>query len=269
VFPTLEDDLRVAREVLPSWMGVRFREPEKELRDARDLTRGAASVQAVFTGSPAEQAGLQAGDVILGPPGAHFEDPGQVRQWTMLATVDKPASLDVLRGEARIELTLVPRPYPVKWPELPGPIRAMSAAPPWGPLQLRAYRGTLPSDLRGSGHLLYFWATWCGPCKAALPELVAFERERKVPVIAITDESAETLDAFFGTFDKPFPSLVATDAARKAFLAYGVSGTPTFVLVDGEGIVSSYSVGYVAAKGLGVPGWTWSGRTEALQGGSR
>jgi hypothetical protein len=48
-----------------------------------------------------------------------------------------------------------------------------------------------------------------------------------------------------------------------------VSGTPTFVLVDANGIVSSYSVGYSPAKGLGVPGWTWSGRPRAAEGGSR
>ena len=66
----------------------------------------------------------------------------------MLATVDKPASLAVLRGDEPLELTIVPKPYPVKWPELPGPPRVSSAAPAWSPLQLTAYRGVLPPDLR-------------------------------------------------------------------------------------------------------------------------
>ena len=56
-------------------------------------------MQAVYPDSPAQEAELQPGDVVLGPPEAHFEDPRQIREWTMLATVDKPASLAALRGD--------------------------------------------------------------------------------------------------------------------------------------------------------------------------
>jgi len=145
----------------------------------------------------------------------------------------------------------------------------MNAAPPWKPLDLTAYRGDLPTDLKGSPHLLYFWATWCGPCKAALPELMDFERERRIPVIAITDEDSETLDTFFERFHKPFPERVASDIQRRAFLAFEMSGTPTFVFVDAERIVSSYSVGYSPLKSLGVEGWSWSGKPTVTSGGRR
>jgi hypothetical protein len=37
-----------------------------------------------------------------------------------------------------------------------------------------------------------------------------------------------------------------------------VSGTPTFVLVDGEGVIRSYSVAYSPAKSLGIEGWAWA-----------
>jgi thiol-disulfide isomerase/thioredoxin len=264
-FPALEDDLVAAREVLPAWLGIRFGVVPAPTRKAQQLTPGAAAVTAVYPDSPASEADLQAGDVVLGPPEAPFSDPRQIREWTMLGTVDKPASLAVLRANERLELTIVPKPYPMKWPDLPGPPRVANAAPAWSPLQLTAYRGILPPDLRGTGsHLLYFWATWCGPCKAALPELLAFESEHKTPVLAITDEPGDTLDAFFGKFDKPFPERVATDELRRSFLAYGVSGTPTFVLVDGEGVIRSYSVGYSAAKSLGIEGWTWSGKLGSV-----
>jgi hypothetical protein len=205
-FPAFEDDLAAAREVLPAWLGIRFGEVSAPVRKARELTRGAASVTAVYPDSPASEADLQVGDVILGPPEAPFSDPRQIREWTMLASVDKPASLAVLRGDERLELVIVPKPYPMKWPELPGPPRVANAAP-----------AGAPCSSRRTG-------ACCRP-----------------------------------TFEKPFPERVATDELRRSFLAYGVSGTPTFVLVDGEGVIRSYSVGYSPAKSLGIEGWTWSG----------
>jgi thiol-disulfide isomerase/thioredoxin len=260
-FPAMGDDIAASRDVLPAWLGIRFADVPANVRQVHELSSGASSVLAVFPNSPAAAADLQAGDVILGPPGARFEDPQQIREWTMLAPVDEPRTLSVLRGADTIEKTIVPKPAPMKWPALPGPPRVATPAPALSPLQLAAYRGDLPSDLRGAGgHLLFFWATWCGPCKASLPEVLAFESERGIPVVAITDETGEALDTFFGRFKGPFPKRVATDEQRRAFLAYGVSGTPTFVLVDGDGLIRSYSVGYTRATGLPIDGWTWSGR---------
>ena len=158
-------------------------------------------------------------------------------------------------------MTLVPKPYPVTFPALPGPPKLSSAAPP---LKISAYRGQLPEDLTdGTAHLLFFWATWCAPCKASLPEVLAFERERHAPVVAITDEPPDRLDGFFKSFDHPFPATVAIDEYRRAFQAYGVSGTPTFVLVDGGGVVRSYTTGYAADKGLAIEGWSWAERPTA------
>lgn len=257
-FPALEDDVRLAQSILPGWMGINFREAPEKQRAQLGVGEGAATVVHVYPESPAKAAGLEPGDVVLGPPGDPFRQKNQIRSWVMLSEIDRPLPLRVLREGRPLEVALVPKPFPTKWPELPGPPKVGSAAPVLG---LETYRGTVPTRLAGGRpHLLFFWATWCLPCKASLPELLAFERERSVPVVAITDEPAETLSSFLQAFHDPFPASIAIDQSRRAFVAYGVSGTPTFVLVGGDGSIRSYASGYSAARGLGIDGWQWAGR---------
>ncbi|HLK10502.1 MAG TPA: redoxin domain-containing protein [Candidatus Binatia bacterium] len=251
--PRWAEDVAQARSALPAWMGINFEEAPEALRAHHGLAAGAAQVVAVYPDSPALAAGLRPGDVVLGPPGRPFTERNQIRTWTLLAPIDRAATLVVLRDGERRTVTLVPRAFPTKWPSLPGPVKIGSRAPR---LSLTAYRGTLPRpDLAdGASHVLFFWATWCAPCKASLPALLAFADAHRAAPIAITDEARETLDAFFRAFTAPFPQTVALDESRAAFIAYGINGTPTFVLVDGSGTVRGYTTGYDAARGLQLDG---------------
>lgn len=256
-FPPLNDDRKVVAAVMPAWMGIQFK-PLTETARARDQrTAGAVTVMMVYPDSAASKAGLEVGDVILGPPDAPFQEPHQVREWTMRREIGETAPLDVARGSTVTRVELKPEPYPIKMPELPGPPKVGSAAPPL--IKVEAWRGdaTLAA---GKPRLLFFWATWCVPCKFALPEVLAFARARDVEVVAITDEEPATLDAFFKTFKDPFPATVAIDPYRSAFQTYGVSGTPTFVLIDADGTVRYFRTGYNAAKGLGIDGWTYQAK---------
>ena len=180
----------------------------------------------------------------------------RIRSWTMLSPSGHAQALEVIRDGEPIEVSLVPDPYPMKWPELPGPPPLGSKAPE---LKLSAYRGTVPIQLSGGPHLLFFWATWCGPCKAAIPELLEFERTGAASVLAITDERTEPLDRFFAMAAE-FPANVAIDEYRQAFRAYGVSGTPTFVVIDRDGKITSQSSGYSREKGLAHVGAALTGK---------
>jgi thiol-disulfide isomerase/thioredoxin len=256
--PSIADDEKLERDLHPAWIGIGFGVIRDEVRKERGLPDGASMVTGVVPASPAKDAGLQPGDVILGPPGKPFTSRNQVRAWTMLSPPDQPEALQVSRGSKHLDLTIVPRLYPEQ-PPAPAPNGPdMGTAAP--ALSLRTYRGANVKLGDGTPRLLLFWATWCKPCKASLPEALAYERAHHTPIVAITDEPKATLDAFFKTWKQPFPKTVAIDDMRAAFIAYGVAGTPGFVLVDGKGIVRTRATGYSSPPGLPIDGWKWNGK---------
>ncbi len=256
--PSIADDEKLEHDMHPAWIGIGFAAIRDDTRKERGLPDGTSMVTGVVPSSPAQAAGLVPGDLILGPPGKPFTARNQVRAWTMLAAADQPETLEVARGKKHVELTITPRAYPSEVP----------AAAPTGPeigapapaLNLRAYKGANVNLADGTPHLLLFWATWCKPCKASLPEVLAYERAHHTQVVAVTDEPKATLDAFFKTWKKPFPKTVGIDDLRAAFVAYGVNGTPGFVLVDGKGIVRVRATGYSSPPGLSIDGWKWNGK---------
>ncbi len=248
-FPRLDDDQLLVEKIMPAWMGIRYRPPTDREQEDDGRSPGAVTVMTVFPGSAADKAGLLVGDVLFGPPDAPFQEANQVREWTMQREIGEPAPIRVQRGGETLYVTLLPDPFPIEMPKLPGPPKIGTTAPGF---EVESYRGD--TTLRtGKGALLFFWATWCAPCKFALPEVIRLGREHNVPVIAITDENAATLDKFFATYDGPFPRRVAIDRFRQTFQSYGVSGTPTFVLIDRDGIVQFYETGFNAQIGLQVP----------------
>ena len=255
-FPVLADDVALADSVLPAWLGIQFRQVADALRTEKHLADGASRVMMVYDDSPAQQAGIREGDIIVGPPDAPFVEKEQIREWAMRSAPGEPKPLEILRDGATERVSLVPKAMPQKWPSLPGPPKVGSVAPP---LRLDGYRGPVPTSLAdGRSRLLFFWATWCAICKTAVPELLAFEKDRGVEVVSITDETPAELDPFFKQWTDPFPAHVAIDETRGSFRSYGVSGTPSFVLIDGKGVVQDQHTGYSTKKGLQIDGWSWT-----------
>jgi len=257
--PPFEEDLAAVRRALPSWLGIRFQPaPEKQL-DALKVERGAAIVEQVYPDGPAMAAGIAPGDILLGPPGAHFTEPTQIREWTMTSERDKPTVLDIQRDGRIVPTTITLAPYPTKIPDLPAPPKAGDEAPRLDSLKFVREEAKPRGDVKSRRHMVFFWATWCAPCKSSVPELLAWSRASGVPVLAISDEDEDTIKKFLGTWTAPFPEIVASDVLRRSHVTYGVSGTPTFVLVDEKGKIEWRQVGYSKEIHLGVPGWKWDG----------
>jgi thiol-disulfide isomerase/thioredoxin len=105
-------------------------------------------------------------------------------------------------------------------------------------LDLVPYRGQIPTLGAGTPVLLFFWATWCKPCKAVVPDVLEVAARRNLSVLAIASETAADLDRFFATAPA-FPSLVARDPEARGPLLLGVRVIPSLVLIDGQGRVAS------------------------------
>jgi thiol-disulfide isomerase/thioredoxin len=247
--PSLNEELSALEQMTPAWTGLSARPVGAEQAEREELPRGASVVTLVMPRSPAESAGLSVGDVILGPPDEPFAHPQDFRPWAMLLDIGKPQRVVVRRGQKTFfTRSITPRSYPIEWPRRAiRPRIGLPAPPVTGVL----YRG----DRRPAGrHILFFWATWCKPCKAALPELLYFAYREKAPVVAITSEDRATLDQFFGAWTQPFPSIVIRDEVRRTFVDYGVNSTPTFVLIDDAGHLRGYQAGYSRRLGLRLSG---------------
>jgi hypothetical protein len=116
-FPPVEDDIRLAEDLVPGWMGISFKRTPAPGKTPSPASPGTVGVEKVYPGSPAERAGIEAGDVILGPPGDHFTWANEIRQWTMLTPLHEPRELELLRNGETVTISIEFDPYPSGLPK--------------------------------------------------------------------------------------------------------------------------------------------------------
>jgi thiol-disulfide isomerase/thioredoxin len=96
--------------------------------------------------------------------------------------------------------------------------------------------------------ILDFWATWCGPCRRGIPDLVSIQKEYKddVVVIGISLDQPSTqrnIKPFIDHFGINYPIVLGT---IDVVVAYGnIQAIPTSFIIDGERNIVKKHVGLV------------------------
>ena len=109
-------------------------------------------------------------------------------------------------------------------------------------------------DLRGQVVLLNFWATWCPPCKAEMPDLDALHREHSASrgflVLGVNmEESAEVVAAFAQPNGISFPLLLDADG-RVANKLFQVRSLPTSMIIDRTGFIRDVWMGQISKEAM-------------------
>jgi thiol-disulfide isomerase/thioredoxin len=105
------------------------------------------------------------------------------------------------------------------------------------------------ADWKGKVVIVNFWATWCPPCRAEIPDLVALQQKYKdqLLIIGISDDEdpPAVVKKWADEHKMNYPIVMSTPELRKVFT--GVSALPTSFIVSRESRMVMRHVGMLTA----------------------
>jgi len=102
------------------------------------------------------------------------------------------------------------------------------------------------ADFQGKVVFLNFWATWCGPCRAEVPDLVALQERYKdhlqIIGLDVDDDDTAEIQKYVKETGIDYPVAMTPDDLRVQY--GGIPALPTTFILDTEGRVVQKHVGY-------------------------
>ena len=108
------------------------------------------------------------------------------------------------------------------------------------------------SDYRGKWVLVNYWATYCPPCRAEVPDIEEFYRANKSKFIVLGMDAGGTDDASIYAFKKEFDiTYPLIPAQESTLLAFGfIMGIPTSFIISPKGEIVNTTVGLITYDDL-------------------
>ncbi len=104
------------------------------------------------------------------------------------------------------------------------------------------------SDYRGQKVLLNFWATWCPPCRAEMPDMQKYHEEDagdEVVILGVNLTSQENsmtgIEDFLDEYDISF--IILSDKTETTAHIYDAFSLPTSYLINKDGSIHDIAVG--------------------------
>ena len=106
------------------------------------------------------------------------------------------------------------------------------------------------ADLRGKVTLINFWATWCGPCRIEIPDLIKLQKQYKdhlqVIGVSVDEGPVEEVKQFAMQYRINYPIVMTTPAINRQFS--GIAAIPTSFVIDPEARIVQTHVGLISAS---------------------
>lgn len=104
------------------------------------------------------------------------------------------------------------------------------------------------SDLRGEKVLLNFWATWCPPCRAEMPDMQKYHEDSDEGIILAvnlteTEESMGQIEDFLDEYGITFQVLI--DETTEVSSTYNAFALPTSYLINSDGVIHRQTIGAI------------------------
>ncbi len=221
----------------PGWLGVELA--------AQPPTEAGVMVRDVVPHSPAQAAGLSAGDILISIDGEVVSRPGDVVRLIAQRRAGARVAVAFRRGDADRLAAVVLEARP----DLDEQMRKTYVGAPAPSFRsLTTVQGSVPADvsaLKGKVVIVEFWASWCVPCRLSAPKLNAWHERWKaegLEVLGVTTDPATFATQAALEFGIHYS--IASDESGQTSRAYRALSIPTLFVIDRSGVVRDVVVGY-------------------------